>query len=402
MLRRGTFSAALAVGAALLISSGGASARTATLDLSSRAKADSYLRSLGIDPATVVVQRGRRNYAGSRCPGKSWSCTSAARVLQISTGGPNTFECTGVASVGQTCLVMQTSPGGNTARCTEKSDTGGQSCEIHQTSTTGDNHAVVDQLVKQDDGSSQTASQDSIVTQTSGTGDNDVHVAQKIEQSSKDDSATVAQSQDGDQSSSADQTFASGKQESQIDQSLSQDAKASKATGGSQMQTADIVGHLDQESAGISKNHNRQNEDQKESAPKGSAVVQTQYGPLDCCSDQGTNPKDHFDIDQHATQLASSDTALQSELVTGHCTSTGTCSVHETVNENGQHTTNSCTANACFIGIVCSEGVCAPTGPPVCIDCVCLTCFYSVTHTRADVVARPGWDSVARLGRRRT
>jgi len=380
MRRRGTFTAALAVGAALLISSGSASARTAMPDLSSTSKVDSYLRSLGVDPATVVVQRGARNYAGSQCPGKAWNCTRATRVLQISSGGPNSFECTGGGGEGQTCFVSQSSPGGNTARCTEKSDAGGQSCQIHQTSTTGDNHAIVDQLVKQQDGSSQTASQDSIVTQTSGTGDNDLHASQKIEQSSKDDSATVAQSQDGHQSSSAAQTSVSGKQESQVNQSLSQEAKASDATGGSQMQTSDIVGHLDQASAGVSKNHNRQDEDQKEFAPKDSAVAQTQYGPLDCCSDQGTNPKDHFDIDQSATQLTSSDTPLQSESVTGHCTTTGTCSVRQSVNENGQHTTNTCTGSTCSIAVVCSETVCTPIiAPPPCgVDCS--IGFLSVTR----------------------
>ena len=55
------------------------------------AKIHSYLRSIGLDPRTVVVQTGKRNYAGPRCPGKRWTCTTATRVLQA--GSDNAFQC---------------------------------------------------------------------------------------------------------------------------------------------------------------------------------------------------------------------------------------------------------------------------------------------------------------------
>src|SRR4051794_27594538 len=67
--------AAVAVGAPTV----GATQRLAllrTADLSTRAGARGYLRAIGLDPRKVVVQRGHKNYAGTTCPGKGWSCTS--------------------------------------------------------------------------------------------------------------------------------------------------------------------------------------------------------------------------------------------------------------------------------------------------------------------------------------
>ena len=65
------------------------------LDLSSMAKIRHYLRSIGVDPRDVVIQRGHRNYAGPHCPGKGWNCTRATRVVQIATAsGQNQFKCT--------------------------------------------------------------------------------------------------------------------------------------------------------------------------------------------------------------------------------------------------------------------------------------------------------------------
>src|SRR4029450_2767982 len=78
--------AAVLVTAGGLTSSAGAAAQTsaAPARLSTQAAAAKYLRSLGIDPAGVVVQRGSKNYAGPSCPGAGWNCTKATRVLQIS------------------------------------------------------------------------------------------------------------------------------------------------------------------------------------------------------------------------------------------------------------------------------------------------------------------------------
>src|SRR5437660_8927853 len=88
-------------------------ARSLTRDLSTTAGVKRYLRSIGVDPAGVVVQRGRRNYAGPNCPGKAWNCTNAHKVIQIvshadragtertlagnkdASPGQNKVECTG-------------------------------------------------------------------------------------------------------------------------------------------------------------------------------------------------------------------------------------------------------------------------------------------------------------------
>jgi hypothetical protein len=63
------------------------------VNLSTNAKVREYLRSLGISPRGAVIQRGARNYAGPRCPGKAWTCTSTAhRVVQVaSAGGKNIY-----------------------------------------------------------------------------------------------------------------------------------------------------------------------------------------------------------------------------------------------------------------------------------------------------------------------
>ena len=53
-------------------------------DLSTVANVKTYLRSLGVDPRGVVIQRGARNYAGPNCPGAAWNCTTSTRVVQIS------------------------------------------------------------------------------------------------------------------------------------------------------------------------------------------------------------------------------------------------------------------------------------------------------------------------------
>ena len=61
------------------------------IDLSSRAAINDYLRSIGVNPQGVVVQRGARVYAGPSCPGAGWTCTRATRVVQLA-AVQNKFE----------------------------------------------------------------------------------------------------------------------------------------------------------------------------------------------------------------------------------------------------------------------------------------------------------------------
>src|SRR3954471_8838244 len=54
-----------------------------TVDLSTHAGAWHSLRAIGLDPRKVVIQQGRKNYAGPSCPGSGWTCTTARHVLQV-------------------------------------------------------------------------------------------------------------------------------------------------------------------------------------------------------------------------------------------------------------------------------------------------------------------------------
>jgi hypothetical protein len=191
----------LAVLAAALTLGGGAGAGAGTasqsptkMDLTSRAAVDTYLRSIGVNPATVVRQTGRLNYAGPNCPGSQWNCTSARRVVQMSTaGGQNVFDCAGNTNPGpgQTCVIVQ-GTGRNTASCVEHSTTESeQHCTITQAGTR--NFARVDQLLSQDGVFPQDATQTVDVKQSGATAQNELQVDQGVTQ---DTSTGTTQAQD--------------------------------------------------------------------------------------------------------------------------------------------------------------------------------------------------------------
>src|SRR5438552_2630646 len=99
---------ALAAATALVVLTGAGAAANSP-SASSPKSIDSYLRSIGVNPASMVWQRGARNYAGPNCPGKGWTCTKATRVVQIAADdGENRVDCTGTQPVfaGQNCLVV--------------------------------------------------------------------------------------------------------------------------------------------------------------------------------------------------------------------------------------------------------------------------------------------------------
>src|SRR5215204_6751622 len=166
----------LAIAAAVIAVAGGSSAtggvaRPAAADLSTRQGAVSYLRSLGLSPDGFVIQRGTRNYAGPKCPGKGWTCTSSTRVLQISTAlsGTNDSNC-GPGSelsnpAGYSCVIVQLgTTGANVATCRLTTNDGdslpsspatiSQSCSIFQQidpngKKGGRNTATVEQTIVQ-------------------------------------------------------------------------------------------------------------------------------------------------------------------------------------------------------------------------------------------------------------
>src|SRR5918992_1300511 len=145
----------VAVALLLVGGAGGATQPPKKLDLTNAAAIDSTLRSLGVDPVTVVKQTGLQNYAGPNCPGIGWNCTTQTTVVQIAlAGGENRTECSGkpadtttVTPGDQSCIVVQTAPdkGENRARCRETSSDPVviQTCVIVQDNIGGGNHADV-------------------------------------------------------------------------------------------------------------------------------------------------------------------------------------------------------------------------------------------------------------------
>jgi hypothetical protein len=127
---------------------GGSGAGTAKLrgatkiNVSTRSAVIHYLRSIHVNPRGVVIQRGKRNYAGARCPGKGWTCTSTKHtVVQVAApGGKNTYNCSTA-----NCAVVQvatTATATNTAKCVKTSGFL-QACFISQTSSSANNVAIV-------------------------------------------------------------------------------------------------------------------------------------------------------------------------------------------------------------------------------------------------------------------
>jgi hypothetical protein len=197
----------------------GAGTGSGKLDLSTDKAVYAYLRSLGVNPATVVIQRGTRNYAGPNCPGRRWNCTTARRVIQIGTGPrrssgaqrslapTNTVECTGVpmptnTATAQTCVIVQMNATSNTARCVEKSDSPAvaQTCTITQTGA--DNDAYVRQVINTSGASTsgmtqtQNNRQDANITQKGV--ENSADVGQDVYQSLQ-ANGPVTQNQDAHQ-----------------------------------------------------------------------------------------------------------------------------------------------------------------------------------------------------------
>ena len=133
-------------------------------NLRTRAGAARYLRSIGLNPNHLVIQRGIRNYAGANCPGKGWLCASTAHpVVQVAAaGGSNTFQCATAS-----CAVVQVAAAGskpNSGLCIKTTGLS-QSCSINQSSATANNMAMVLEKTAKMSGLTQTASATAQITQ---------------------------------------------------------------------------------------------------------------------------------------------------------------------------------------------------------------------------------------------
>src|SRR4029450_5662812 len=166
---------------AALMAPAGAGATGAPLkrgiDVSTPAAVKQYLRSIGVSPRGVVIQRGVRNYAGPRCPGKRWTCTSTSHpVVQVAApGGKNSFQCTSAS-----CAVVQFAAAASTtnvARCIRTTGIT-QSCSINQSSTDAENQAIVVEIATKTSGLTQNASQTAQIVQTADSGANTACVLQ--------------------------------------------------------------------------------------------------------------------------------------------------------------------------------------------------------------------------------
>jgi hypothetical protein len=144
-----------------------------------------------------VIQRGLRNYAGARCPGKGWTCASTRHtIVQIaSRGGQNRFVCRS-----SSCSVVQIGgaahgryfsgrslaspaapkppPPPGIASCIKTTGLT-QSCSITQ-SNAGGNTAMVWEDAGKQTGLTQTASYSVSITQTAGSGSNFACVHQSV------------------------------------------------------------------------------------------------------------------------------------------------------------------------------------------------------------------------------
>lgn len=422
MRARGFLVAALT--AAALATSAGAAEQRAGADLTTPAGIDRYLISLGVDPGTVVVQRGRRNYAGPNCPGKGWNCTTARRVVQVSRQS-NFFQCTpagpGTNAATNTCVIVQASTTGTNNAICRMSDDGAsvsQSCNVTQSNQSGSNLATVDLFARARGGTSHAATQGAAVTQTNVAGLNDLNSLQKADQY-----VTVAtggsQSQEAHQTLDASQSNGTGNNTSQVkqfqvirataniagaltqhqnedslgpnldadidqesdsgtnhsllDQGTNLNLQATSRTSVTQVQgspTGGVKGTVDQSSSApsTSVNHQDENINAHANTPPGT-LTQTQFGPMECCTSQLGNSSNMFDINQDAGLFA--DNGFQSNTLIAHCLTDGTCNISQRSQRNDETTTNSdsCTAVAgpcaAEATITCTPGEACTTGAPL-------------------------------------
>jgi hypothetical protein len=444
---------------------GSAAARAELLKaahLRTRAGAARYLRSIGIKPNHLVIQRGIRNYAGANCPGAGWSCTSTAHpVIQIAAaGGSNTFQCaTASCAVVQATTAAPASPKPATNKATCIKTTGPtQSCAISQASATANNVAIVietnnlsgltqtalstAQITQRATGASnantacvlQNISVNGSTTAKKGAAVNvtlNAHQSVSISQDSVAGSNTIQAARLSDDCGAAgsaltqSQTLASGatgsgsitQNENNVDsnpascldsgpnvcldiaqnstsgvntsaftQTNTLTAIASTTPTGPVSQTQSspnggLLATVNQFSHGVSTSVATQTETQCEhaqtsgvvntancvtTAPQVNPLSQVQYGPLRKGagpSTQGDNSGDTFAITQSSTQK--NDTGSnQTNTVQADCSTSGNCTVSQSVDVNGNQTGDTQSGQNVSSSINCSGSSCTATPPP--------------------------------------
>jgi hypothetical protein len=286
---------------------------------------------------------------------------------------------------------------------------------------------VIQQQVDAKDGATQSASQYAGTSQTNGSGPNDVQINQDLKQSTKVTETDGSQTQDGHQAASVDQSSDAGNNSAKVEQSLALKAEAKGGTtitqsqntnpdvntgrsinsnagvvqfsttgrndgnvnqsndydahvgkAGSATQTQGSLGGGEnsffmQHSSGVSTAKSNQHEHQDLHADHVVTLHQYQFGPLWADPDQSGNPNDRWDINQGSDQHASNPNT-QDDQEFAECTTTGTCTVDQRINQQGQNfTTPRCSSTSCTsvqevvngqsVENPC-DGECLPPGPP--------------------------------------
>jgi hypothetical protein len=182
-----------------LAGAAGAGSAPARVNLSTDAAVKAYLTSIGVNPATTVIQRGHKNYAGPDCPGATWTCTDARSVVQL--GTQNTAECVGGIGTNtpagfQQCLIVQGPAAKNVAKCIQRSHNVPfvrQRCSVTQTGNF--NEATIVQVAEQTGGTTHGALQEVGLSQTAAASTNRLQIDQEIKQSTE---TSVGATQDQD------------------------------------------------------------------------------------------------------------------------------------------------------------------------------------------------------------
>ena len=394
---------ALCAVAVLTGSVGAGAARTPTkhaINLSTNAGVKQYLRSLGISPRGVVIQRGARNYAGPNCPGKGWNCTRSQRVVQIATPAARVRGGAGTRSF--FAKPPPPPPPVNVAKCSRTTGSS-QSCSVTQDAVAGaSNSAQVDETITQS-GQTLNGSQDAQITQTSVSGTNKVQVNLKITQSATTGGTSVTQNLTSSQNFNISQTSTStsgGAQSIQVEERSTQNEEATNsAATGSQYASGDLVGDIFQSSSGVSTAKIKQIHDVYQTAPAGTNVDQTVVDPFKCCATQGTNPSNTFGLIQSGSVTTTGDaTPNISAVYEADCTSSGNCTVTETQNTNGTTSTNtssgstvntgfSCTGSTCTESSIAFDGSPGTAAPPSTLGPYTMTQFGDDGRPNGDTVS---------------
>jgi hypothetical protein len=384
--------------AVLTGSVGAGAARTPTkhaIDLSTNAAVKQYLRSLGISPRGVVIQRGARNYAGPNCPGKGWNCTRSQKVVQIAT------PARARPSAGTRSFFAKPPPPPppvNVAKCSRTTGSS-QSCSVTQSAPPGaSNSAQVDETITQS-GQTLNGSQDAQVTQTSASGSNKVQLNLKITQSATEGGTSVNQDLTSSQNFNISQTSTSGGAQSiQVEESSTQTETANSADSGTQDASGDLFGDISQSSSGISTAKIRQVHNVTQNA-LGPNVDQTVVDPFKCCATQGTNPANTFGLIQNGSVQTTGDTTPNiSAVYEADCQSSGNCTVTESQNTNGATSTNtssggtvntgfSCTGSTCTEGSIAFDGSPGTAAPPATLGPYTMTQFGPDGRTLGESVS---------------